>query len=102
LVSKFFLQLRSAPDTIIKVRRGARQDTDLSPTLFKICISSVMAKISGTHLSGLADVSYLAYAYELLLISHSKKGLSQMVSIISSVFPDIGLSLNIDKSVSSL
>ena len=45
--------------------------------LFKICISSVLAKISGTYLSGLADVSYLAYADDLLLISRSKICLSK-------------------------
>ena len=43
------------------------------------------------------DVSYLVYTDDLLLISHSKKGLSQMVSIVSDAFSDIGLSLNIDK-----
>ena len=74
--SNSFLQLRSTPDTI-SVRRGYfpfhRQGGVLSPTLFKICISSVLAKISGTCLSGLVDVSYLAYAEDLLLISRSKK-----------------------------
>ena len=69
----------------------------MSPTLFKICISSVLAKISGTYLSGLADVSYLAYADDSLLISRFKKGLSQMISTVSDAFSDIGLSLNIDK-----
>ena len=77
--SNSFLQLESAPDTIIRMRRGVRQGGVLSPTLFKICISSVLAKISGTYLSGLADVSYLAYADDLLLISRSKKGLPNMV-----------------------
>ena len=84
-------------DTIIRVRRGVRLGSVLSPTLFDICISTVPAKISGKCLSGLADVSYLAYADDLLLISHSKKGLSQMVSMTSDAFSDIGLSLNIDK-----
>ena len=95
--SNSFLQLGSAPDTIIRTRRGVRQGGVLSPMLFKICISSVLAKISGTYLSGLANVSYLAYADDLLLISRPKKGFSKMVSIVSDAFSDIGLSINIDK-----
>ena len=95
--SNSFFQLRSAADTIIRIQRGARQGGVLSPTLFKICISSVLAKISGSYPSGLADASYLAYADDLLLISRSKKGLSQMVFIVFDAFSDIALSLNIDK-----
>ena len=45
------------------------------------------------------DFSYLEYTDNLLLISHSKKDLSQMVSIASDSLSDISLSLNIDKCV---
>ena len=46
---------------------------------------------------GLSDISYLAYADDILLISRSKLSLSQMVHKFSSSFTKIGLSLNVHK-----
>ncbi len=85
------------PASNIKLKRGLRQGGVLSPTVFNLCISGVLAKISATYLSGFSDVSYLAYADDLLLISRTKTGLSNMVSRVATSFSDIGLSLNVDK-----
>ena len=95
--SNSFLRLKSVPASNIKLKRGLRQGGVLSPTLFNLCISGVLAKISATYLSGFSDVSYLAYADDLLLISRTKTGLSNMVSRVATSFSDIGLSLNVDK-----
>ena len=97
--SNYFLPLRSAAGAIVRVRRGVRKGGVRSPILLKICISIVLAKISGTYLSGIADVSYLEYTDSLLLISRSKKDLTIRVSIASDFFSNIDLLLNIDKCV---
>ena len=95
--SNSYLRLKSSPETTIKVLRGVRQGGVLSPTLFKICISTVLEKISGTYFSGSTDISYIAYADDILLISRTKSALSAMVSLVSQSFLNIGLSLNLDK-----
>jgi len=81
----------------VLVRRGVRQGGVLSPSIFKFCISGILENISSMCFVGLSDISYLAYADDILLISRSKLSLSQMVHKVSSSFTKIGLSLNVDK-----
>ena len=95
--SNSFLSLKSSPATTIKVKWGVRQGGVLSPSLFKICIFGVLAKISATYLSDFSDVSYLAYANDLPPISKTRIRLSKMVSSVSDAFSRIGLSLNKEK-----
>ena len=65
---------------IVPVRRGVRQGRVLSPSNFKFCISSILENISSICFVGLTDISYLAYADDILLIIRSKLRLSQMVN----------------------
>ena len=69
----------------------------LSPSIFKMCISGILDEIRSNYFIGLSDVSYLAYADDLLLLCKSKQGLSFMVSKVLRLFSNIGLSLNVEK-----
>jgi hypothetical protein len=46
---------------------------------------------------GFTDVSYLAYADDLLLISQTEFGLARSVRSVAAAFASIGLFLNVDK-----
>ena len=62
-----------------------------------MCISGILDEIRSNDFIGLSDVSYLAYADNLLLLCKNKQGLSFMVSKVSLLFSKIGLSLNVEK-----
>ena len=64
----------------------------LYPTLSRLCISEVLAKVSATYLSGFPDISYHAYTDNM-----SSVRLSYMISLVATSFFDIDLSLNVDK-----
>ena len=78
----------------IPVKSGVRQGGVLSPYIFNACISSVINKIPSSCFFGFSEVSYLAYADDLLLISRSKRRLEWNVSMVGSMLSEIGLSLN--------
>ena len=84
-------------DSKIPIRRGVRQGAVLSPSIFKLCISSVLSYIPPTCILNYVNISYLAYADDILLISRTKKGLSLSVSTVASKLYAIGLSLNLSK-----
>ena len=98
--SHSYLRLKSLDNSYfghIPVRSGVRQGGVLSPYIFNACIENVLSKISTTCLLGPSDISYLAYADDLLLISQTESGLALSVKSVTSAFRDIGLYLNIDK-----
>lgn len=84
-------------DSKVFLRRGVRQGGVLSPTIFKLCIAPILSSLPSTFISDGIDVSYLAYADDVLLVSRSRAGLSHSVSWISDQFRRIGLMLNVDK-----
>ena len=85
-------------DSKIPVRRWVRQGAVLSPSIFKLCISSVLSSIPPACILNSVNISYLAYADDIiLLISRTKKGLSLSVSTVASKLHAIGLSLNLSK-----
>ena len=98
--SHSYIRLKSLDNSYfghIPVRCGVRQGGVLSPYIFNACIENVLSKISTTCLLGPSDISYLAYADDLLLISQTESGLARSVKSVTSAFHDIGLYLNIDK-----
>jgi len=60
-------------DSKIPVRRWVRQGAVLSPSIFKLCISSVLSSIPPTCILNSVNISHLAYADDILLISRTKK-----------------------------
>ena len=84
-------------DSKVFLRRGVRQGGVLSPTIFKLCIAPILSSLPSTFISDGIDVSYLAYADDVLLVSSFRAGLSHSVSRISDQFRRIGLMLNVDK-----
>ena len=100
LVLPFLHSLKSLDNSYfghIPVRYGVRRGGVLSPYIFNACIENVLSKISTTCLLEPSDISYLAYADDLLLISQTESGLARSVKSVTSAFRDIGLYLNIDK-----
>ena len=59
----------------VKVEQGGV----LSPYIFKMCITGIIAKISRTYFMGFTDVSCIAYADDILFISRCKSSLSSIV-----------------------
>lgn len=94
-----FIQLRQGSRAFgkIPVRSGVRQGSVLSPHIFKACLLSVLNMIPLSYSSGLSNVSYIAYADDLLLVSRSKFTLMKSVLLVSRLYGEIGLSLNTDK-----
>ena len=84
-------------DSKIPVRCGVRQGAVLSPSIFKLCISSVLSSIPTTCIFQAINLSYIAYADDILLISRTRKGLSVSVSTVATNLSKIGLSLNLSK-----
>ena len=78
---------------------GIWQGRILSPSILKFCISSILENISSMCFAGFTDISYLAYADDILLISWSKPRLLQMVHKVPSSFTRIGLLLNNGKCI---
>ena len=81
----------------VKIRRGVRQDSVLSPLIFKHAISKILDRISPSFLLHGSGLSYLAYADDVLLVSRSKADLQESLNWLLSDFQSIGLSINIDK-----
>ena len=81
----------------IPVCCGVRQGGVLLLYIFNACIENVLSKILNTCLLRPSDISYLAYADDLLLISQTESGLAHLVKSVTSSFCDISLYLNIDK-----
>ena len=71
---------------IVPFRQNVRQDEVLPPSIFIFCIFSILENISSMCFVGLTDISYLAYANYILLISRSKLRLSHMVNKVSYSF----------------
>ena len=98
--SHSFLHVKSSPSDPymlkISVRQGVRQGGVLSPSILKICIADILNSLPATYLLGSSNVSYLAYADDILLISRTKSGLSASVRCISTAFSNVGLTLNPD------
>ena len=81
----------------VKIRRDVRQGSVLSPLIFKHAISKILDRISPSLLLHGTDLSYLAYADDVLLLSRSKADLQENLNRLLSDFQSIGLSINIDK-----
>ena len=66
--------------------------------IFSVFVSTVCyPKLCPLFFCDLVNVSYIAYADDILLLSRSRSSLSNSVSSISKHFQSVGLSLNIDK-----
>jgi retron-type reverse transcriptase len=85
-----------------KLLAGVRQGGILSPFLFAIFIDSVVNKIEnakvGCYLSSVC-VSIFLYADDIVLIAPSVSGLQTLVNISESELMNIGMSINVNKTV---
>ena len=69
----------------IVVHCGVRQGGVLSPYIFKMCIAGIIAKIPRTYFMGFTEVSYIAYADDILLINRCKLSLSAQVKVLKKI-----------------
>ena len=81
----------------IPIRSGLRQGGVLSPYLFNACLYPVLSRIFPSCFTGLTNLSYIAYADDLLLISRSKFTLAKSTQFVSKLLEKIGLVLNAEK-----
>lgn len=81
----------------IPVRSGVRQGGILSPYLFNACLFSVFSNVPSSYFMGLTNVSYIAYADDILLISRTKSSLISSTKLITSLLNEIGLAVNPQK-----
>lgn len=86
----------------VKMFTGVRQGGILSPYLFAILVDDILIKLKksglGCRMHGLI-FNAIMYADDLLLLSISVTDLQAMVKLCASEFNEIGLSLNMSKSV---
>ena len=68
----------------------------LSLYLFNACIRNMLLGIKPSYFYNLPDVSYIAYADFLLVLSRTKSIFALSVQLISMMFRDVGLFLNVD------
>ena len=97
--SNFHVQLKFQSNFCgnIAICSGVHQGDILSLYLFSICIHSVLSKIIPSLFCDWVNVSYIAYAEDILLLSHSRSSLLNSMSSISNISKVSGLSLNIDR-----
>jgi hypothetical protein len=87
----------------IPIKAGVKQGCPLSPILFNICIEIILCAISlkghqigpTKHHNG--EISVLAYADDLVIITKTKEKLQQLLDVASSSADLIGLSFRQDK-----
>ena len=63
--------------------------------LLNACIQNVLSGIKPSYFYNLSDVSYIAYANDLLVLNRTKSILALSVQRISLMFRDIGLFFNV-------
>ena len=62
-------------------------------SLLNVFIENVLSGIRSSCFTGFTDVSYLAYADDLVLISRTEAGLAHSVRSVADAFARIGLLL---------
>ena len=94
-----YVQLKSGDTCVgnIPTRSCLRQGGVLSPYLFNACLYSVLPCINPSCFLGLTNLSHIAYADDLLLISRTKSSLIKLTQLVSKFFEEIGLKLNTEK-----
>ena len=88
---KLGLERLSAP---VKLNRGLRQGSVLSPILFNTLTSKVTKQISGGLSLDLCDLSLISYADDLLMLSFSLSLLQDNLDKLVSGYRAIGLQVN--------
>jgi hypothetical protein len=98
--SNSYLRLKSGSGDFfghIPVKCGVRQGGVLFPHIFIASIEHDLSGICSYCLMGFTDVSYLAYADDLVLIRRTEFGLARSVRSVTTAFESIGLFLNVHK-----
>ncbi|CAF0930523.1 unnamed protein product [Brachionus calyciflorus] len=87
---------------LFKTEKGVRQGGKASPKLFSIYTEKFLERISNSDLGvkfNSIKIDILAYADDLLLISPTKKGLQDMLDIISKIGKELEIKFNPNKTV---
>lgn len=76
----------------IQIKRGVRQGCPLSPTLFNLCLESLLKKIQIKHKDDgfnipldngeILNFTVQAYADDVILISHSPEAMQRMLNTV--------------------
>lgn len=94
---KIFAHTSDSLSNPISVGRGVRQGGVLSPYIFNACLAECLRSLSTTLISWGRDVSFLAYADDIILLSRSKASLIKNFNSLSSLLNVRGLSISIKK-----
>uniref|UniRef100_A0A914XQI0 Reverse transcriptase domain-containing protein n=1 Tax=Plectus sambesii TaxID=2011161 RepID=A0A914XQI0_9BILA len=85
----------------VKVQRGVRQGDTISPRLFTACLREALNSLNwqnkGINIDG-CYLSHLAFADDVVIISHSYSQLCQMVKELAAASLQVGLKINIKKT----
>ena len=83
---------------VVPVKKGARQGSLLSPSLYNNSVLNAQACVNISFISKNINVSLLTYADDLLNLSRSIRGLQLNFSILCDEYRKIGLAFNTSKS----
>lgn len=82
----------------IRLFKGVRQGSALSPIIFNSAIYSVTRFVRGTFFLEGLDLSFISYADDLLLLSSTLRGLQENLRLLVTLYRRIGLRVNIEKT----
>ena len=91
------LKVQSGVFGNIPVKSGVCQGGVFSLYLFKMCYNHVLTNIKSTCFLDYTNISYVTHADDILLISRTRSGLVHSVDLVSRLFSNIGLTLNVAK-----
>ena len=94
------IKIPSCPteSVVVPVRKGVRQGSVVSPTLYNNSVLPAQAQVATSCVSKGIDVSLMAYADDLLNLNRSADRLSKNFDVLSREYNKIGLSFNVSKS----
>ena len=87
-----------AESVVVPVRKGVRQGSVVSPTLYNNSVLPAQAQVATSCVSKGIDVSLITYADDLLNLNRSADRLSKNFDVLSRAYNKIGLSFNVSKS----
>ena len=76
----------SSQSKLIQVGRGIRQGGIISPYIFNSCLATALNSLSCSFVSLSRNLSYIAYADDIILLSRSKSSLVSNFNILINCF----------------
>ena len=87
----------SSQSKLIQVGRGIRQGGIISPYIFNSYLATALNSLSCSFVSLSRNLSYIAYADDIILLSRSKSSLVSNFNILINCLKGLGLSISFEK-----